>query len=471
MKKTCAFLFCCCFLSLTESLWAQSGKDTLVVYAKKWSRDKDRKIVYSDWTPFKTSTVASLGLQTKPTQGLSKFGGLSSVSFAPTGFFRIEKTADRTWMVDPDGKAFIAVALNSVRQGTSPQNQTVFGQKFKNDLSWITAVKQHMDKAGFNMIGSWSDTAAIRAFNALNPDRGIVYTIQLSILASFAQEQRRLHPERKDWPVLAYLFDGEFDAYATKRCMALKAYKNDPWLAGLFSDNELAFQGNLIKEFLEIKDPQSGARAAAVQALQRYTVKDSTSISREVQEQFAGYVAALYYQKVAEAIRKTDPHHLIMGSRLHSSAKNNPYILQACEQYLDVISMNYYGNWTLTEKERRSWNALSKPFMITEFYTKAEDSGLPNVSGAGWLVRTQQERGYFYQNFCISLLSMPNCAGWHWFRYQDNDPTDPKSDPSNNDSNKGIVDNRYNVYLELIKYMHELNSIKYVLASPALSGK
>lgn len=466
MHRVHAFFIFLCFVFLTESSWAQSGQDTLMVYARKWSRDKERKIVYSNWTPFETTTVASLKLTPPPQQqALSKFGGLSSVVFNPTGFFRIEKRANKSWMVDPDGNAFVAVALNSVRQGTSPQNQIAFSQKFNNDLAWITEVKQQMDQAGFNMIGSWSDTAAIRAYNQVHPDKGIVYTIQLSILATFAQQQRRLHPERKDWPVIAHVFDDAFPAYAAERCAVLEAYKNDPWLAGLFSDNELAFQGNLIKEFLAIGDEKCPAKMAALEALKTFNIMDSSRISTETQQRFAGHVADLYYQKVVEAIRKTDPHHLIMGSRLHSSAKNNPYILQACEKYLDVISMNYYGNWKLTEKERVSWNGLSKPFMITEFYTKAEDSGLPNVSGAGWLVKTQQERGFFYQNFCISLLSMPNCAGWHWFRYQDNDPSDPKSDPSNNDSNKGIVDNRYNLYLELVRSMYELNSIKYFLAS------
>jgi hypothetical protein len=457
------------FLFLTGSCCAQSGQDSLIVYARKWSRDKDRKIVYSDWLPFKSRSVASLQiLPLKQSLSLSKYGGLHSIHFKPSGFFRIEKTGNKNWLVDPDGHAFIAVALNSVRKGTSPQNQAAFARKFQQDLSWITEVKQQMDQSGFNMIGSWSDTAAIRAYNQLNPDKGIVYTIQLSILATFAQQQRRLYPERKDWPVLAHLFDDEFALYAAQRCAVLKTYKDDPWLAGLFSDNELAFQGNLIKEFLSIPQAGNPARKAALQVLQRFNVKDSTAIDTDVQKQFAGYVADLYYRKTGEAIRKYDSNHLIMGSRLHSSAKNNPYILKACEENLDVISMNYYGNWTLTEKEAASWNALSKPFMITEFYTKAEDSGLPNVSGAGWLVRKQEDRGLFYQNFCISLLSIPNCAGWHWFRYQDNDPSDPKADPSNNDSNKGIVDNKYNPYRVLMGYMQELNSVKYNLMAHTL---
>jgi hypothetical protein len=100
---------------------------------------------------------------------------------------------------------------------------------------------------------------------------------------------------------------------------------------------------------------------------------------------------------------------------------------------------------------------------ITEYYTKAEDSGMPNISGAGWLVKTQNDRGIHYQNFCLNLLVAKNCVGWHWFRYQDNDPNDPTADPSNNDSNKGIVNTRYEVYDILAESMKKLNQNKYQL--------
>ncbi len=65
--------------------------------------------------------------------------------------------------------------------------------------------------------------------------------------------------------------------------------------------------------------------------------------------------------------------------------------------------------------------------MITEFYVKGEDSGLPNTTGAGWVVPTQTDRGRFYQHYILGLLQSGNCVGWHWFKYQDNDPDDPKA--------------------------------------------
>ena len=84
-----------------------------------------------------------------------------------------------------------------------------------------------------------------------------------------------------------------------------------------------------------------------------------------------------------------------------------------------------------------------------------------NISGAGWLVKTQKDRGIYYQKFCLQLLQAKNCVGWHWFRYQDNDPADTTADPSNNDSNKGMVNTQYEPYEKLTEKMKKLNDNKY----------
>jgi hypothetical protein len=61
----------------------------------------------------------------------------------------------------------------------------------------------------------------------------------------------------------------------------------------------------------------------------------------------------------------------------------------------------------------------------------------------------------------MQLLMAKNCVGWHWFRYQDNDPNDPTADPSNNDSNKGLVNTQYQVYETLVEKMKSINDNKY----------
>jgi hypothetical protein len=175
-------------------------------------------------------------------------------------------------------------------------------------------------------------------------------------------------------------------------------------------------------------------------------------------------MAGTYYAIVYKAIKDADPNHLYLGSRLHSNAKNNPYIFQYLQKNIDIISINYYGDWQPRADFINDWATwCDKPFFVTEFYTKAEETGMNNMSGAGWIVKTQKDRGIHYQNFCLTLLKAKNCVGWHWFRYQDNDPNDAKADDSNKDSNKGIVNLQYEYYQPLMQYMRALNTNVYPL--------
>lgn len=77
--------------------------------------------------------------------------------------------------------------------------------------------------------------------------------------------------------------------------------------------------------------------------------------------------------------------------------------------------------------------------MITDFYSKGEDSELPNTRGSGWRI------------------------------YPDNDKTDTRADPSNRDSNKGMFNNSYEVYSDLVEAMKAVNERRYSLMEFFLS--
>jgi len=146
-------------------------------------------------------------------------------------------------------------------------------------------------------------------------------------------------------------------------------------------------------------------------------------------------------------------------------------LFKAAADHLDIISINWYWQWTPDDEKMENWKQWSgRPFIITEFYAKGMDSGMGNTSGAGWVVKTQRERGYFYQNFALGLLKQPNCVGWHWHRYMDNDP-DAGEDPSNVDSNKGIVTCRYDLHEDLVSEMKLLNAAVYHLRHRMLGTK
>ena len=110
-----------------------------------------------------------------------------------------------------------------------------------------------------------------------------------------------------------------------------------------------------------------------------------------------------------------------------------------------------------------------KPVIITECYTKGMDAlervpGLTNESGAGWVVPTDLDRGYFYQNYSLALIESGVCIGFQWYKYADNDPDGGQTDVSNLNSNKGIIDRDYNYYYDLIEKMTELNNNVFALA-------
>jgi hypothetical protein len=175
-------------------------------------------------------------------------------------------------------------------------------------------------------------------------------------------------------------------------------------------------------------------------------------------------VADRYFRITSQAIKKYDPNHLFLGSRFYGSSLLQPELFHAAGPYLDVVSVNWYHTWTPDQERLGRWERESgKPILVTEWSAKGMDSGLGNRGGAGWVVKTQRDRGRFYQNFTLGLLESKVCIGWDWFKYADNDPEDTGADPSNRDSNKGIVSNRYEPYTPLLEAMKQLNERTFLL--------
>src|SRR5690606_4161679 len=236
----------------------------------------------------------------------------------------------------------------------------------------------------------------------------------------------------------------------------LVLYAQDANLIGYFSDNELPLSKDNLNGYLKLPQTDPGYQAAI-----KWLSDNGISINEITDKhkgEFAGYVAERYYSTVLKAIKTYDPNHMYLGSRLYASSPHTKSIIEACARNVDIITINYYNNWELRKAHLENWlNWSDKPFQVTEFYTKSEDTGMKNTSGAGWIVKTQKDRGYAYQHFCMSLLNATNCVGWHWFKYMDNDPEYQQAEPSNVDANKGIVDNNYIPYDDLLLLMKQLN--------------
>ena len=218
----------------------------------------------------------------------------------------------------------------------------------------------------------------------------------------------------------------------------------------------------MLARFLALPEADHGHRAARAWLDERLTGEDRPLTPAD-DSAFGQYVCDRYYRICRDAIKAADPNHLYLGSRLIRNTAVYPPALRAMAPYVDVLSVNWYNAWTPDDEWLDVWlSETGRPFVITEWYANGDDSGMGNRSGAGWLVRTQADRGAFYQNYTLALLEHPACVGWHWFKYIDNDPA-ANSDPSNRDGNKGVVTNRYEPYPALLKRMAQVNRHVYAL--------
>jgi hypothetical protein len=68
---------------------------------------------------------------------------------------------------------------------------------------------------------------------------------------------------------------------------------------------------------------------------------------------------------------------MYLGSRFHGQALHDPELFRAAGKYAGVVSVNVYGIWQLDSETTATWERESgKPFIVTEFYAKGEDSDI-----------------------------------------------------------------------------------------------
>jgi hypothetical protein len=411
--------------------------------------------VTGQWKGRETRTLDTLNVPSLPPSALTRFGGLSDEKRPATGFFLVEKINDRWWLIDPEGGRFIFAGLCSLKPESQLAAKEPFEKRFGSPQAWASKTLDLLRELRFNGCGGFSDHETLRS--AENP---LPYTVTLGLMSGFARDLGLTHSEAGHTGYqddVLPVFEPGFEAFCAKQCQErLTAMRDDPYLVGVFSDNELPIKKDMLDRMLK--------RTDATKAAAETFIADKGPLTDDLRRDFVQHVFDTYFRITTQAIRAALPHHLCLGSRFHGPAKHASGAWKAAGRWCDAISMNYYDHWSPQKEHLQQWHDWSgKPCLITEFYVKGMDSGMANTSGAGWVVKTQADRGAFYQNFALALLESKTCVGWHWFKYMDNDPSNTKTDASNRDSNKGILDARFNPYPPLLEAMSKLNHRLYPL--------
>lgn len=459
----------------TERVIKNSAEYALTVDACRAADTDGYNTRYKQYPTRNISTLKGYVANTSEVKKYDVYGGLMDESMrqTETGFFYTKKIGDRWWTIDPLGYPFYRTAVVTVSMGNA-SFRNKFLSKYGSTSKWAQAVTDRLFELGFNSVGGWSSIDTL-----IGAEAPLSQTAIIGLVGSYASSKGLNISQSGSTDLVGNVlpvFDPEFSAYTDNKVKTtVSKYANSPNVYGWMSDNELPDRKNMLDNALtfDTQDKRFAYSYATAWTFMYMKIGKSTVSLSDVTDELRREYRAMVYDKLfyetCTALDKYDPNHQFMGCRFLTNCYKDEYVLRVAGYWCDVITFNYYGVW---EPEAdvmaniQKW--AGKPFVITEWYAKGmdvweQDNRMTNKSGAGWTVRTQNDRGRFYHNYALQLLECKGCVGFDWFKFLDNDPDDLSTDLSNRNANKGIIANDLSEYTDLTRYMKELNTQKYNL--------
>ena len=381
------------------------------------------------------------GLASSDPNDYDGYGGWMKVKGKTTGFFHTEQIDGRWWLVTPDGNAFFSKGVDNV----SYMPEADSAPRAPDDpAAWAKSASRQLHDWNFNTVGAWS---ARQMYTT-----GIAYAPVINVAASV---------QRDVWlkgGVVDY-FSPEFHDAANRVAERMCAPNaKDPWLLGYFTDNELRWgrdwrsAESLLEGYLKMAEGSAGFRKAAEFIKARGHA--AGSLTDADKDEFLGLVAAEYGRVTRDAIRRSDPNHMVLGCRFAGYPGDT--VMRAAGQYFDVISFHSYSATAPIDRLDQITKLTGKPTMVTEFSFKAMDSGLPNTKGAAKPVATQEDRAKGFAAYVEALAALPGCVGFHWFEYRDEPKEGRRLDGEN--SNYGVVKIDFTPWEVLTTRMKQVNA-------------
>ncbi len=338
---------------------------------------------------------------------------------APDGFFTLGQRRDHWWLITPAGDPFFSLGLNHIDPASLryPENIDIWREKYGGStLRWIEeSVVPNLTAWGFNTVG-WVQEVTVRQWRHSRPFTGdeyralgMPYCHLLPFTESHQCEKHTVHydfrsAEWEEW----------CDYVARSHCAELSG---DPNLLGYFySDCPCWIHDRPQNEWRgPMFDPER---------------LDTPAGRRELAE-----LATHYYRTTHDAIRRYDPHHLILGDRYEANAPIAMEVIDAAGPFVDVLSFQDFRDPVthLDEWHRKT----KKPVLL------ADAAGMIREEGAFFL----RNDGQWYADKLAALLRNPGCVGFHLCgAYQ-----------RNKARRRGLLDERENPDQENVSRIREAN--------------
>lgn len=458
--------------------------------------------------------VEAAGLTARPSiPGRDKWGGWADgPTLKATGRFHAAKYNGKWWLVDPDGKLFWSNGIDCVnfKQGTRTNDREKYFEWLPGasdplrqfyasparpnaEMNFFAAnlfrkygpeyQVRYYDMAtkrfrswGVNTVANWSDYAEISKLGR------VPYTIPIGPRTKTFVAQEHL----KAGLVKQKFFPDVFDPRYVKdveTALAANAvpYKDDPWLLGVFVDNELPWSRGpeRISAVAFKNDGSFAIKKALVQALEK-KFTTVAALNRVLGTNFGqwdnvlapvtfteaqkkngaalfaeldGMIAEQYFRTISQAMKKLLPGVPYLGCRFASYSDE---VVRQAARYCGVVSFNIYEYLP----EQRLADELSAkydfPVVIGEFHFGALDRGMFDPG----LRRTkdQNDRAAKYIAYMEQAARGAWCVGAHWFQYVDQ-PLTGRADGEN--YNIGMIDGADTPYPEMVEAVRKVSRELY----------
>ncbi len=449
-----------------------------------------------------------------PLAGRNAFGGWEAgPRLEATGRFRVQKHGGKWWLVDPGGRLFWSSGITGVRFNNAtrvagredffewfpPQEDPLarffagrgkgrtfdfyaanlfrkFGPDF--EAAFFDTATRRMVSWGITTIANWSDERSWLL-------RRVPYTVPVNTggPGRFVVSERLKagQPWIKQFPDP---FEPRFEKTLDEKLAALAHLKEDPWMLGVFIDNELPWLENeagpkrvaaaaldtpagapvkaaLIRH-LRAKGDLAAANKAfgtgfasweAAEAQPWHLAPDRRAAAEPALAALDAVIAEQYFRTCRDALRRHLPGALYLGCRFH---QYNREAIRAAKAYCDVVSFNIYA-YDPAEKEADEFaQEMDFPVVIGEFHFGATDRGMFHTG----LRKTedQADRAAKYVAYLTRAAAAPWCVGAHWFQYLDQ-PLTGRGDGEN--YNIGFVNVTDDPYPELTAAAREFHGRLY----------
>jgi hypothetical protein len=301
---------------------------------------------------------------------------------ADSAVFTIDQRSGHWWLITPEGEPFFSLGMNHIDSATlrTPECLPLWRERYGNDQRrWLEErVAPDLVDWGFNTVG-WTQEVVIRGQAIHRHSRRFTYEeyqwlgLPYCHMLPFAEiHQWELETRYPD--VFSSDFEDWCDYVARDDCARMA---DDPKLVGYFYSDCPTWVHP------QVKPCDKGPWFEPVRL-------ESAAGRQKLFE-----MASRYYRVTHDAIRRYDPHHLILGDRYEAKARLPDEVLQAAAPFVDVLSFQYFASESEIAPDFLRWHGLT---------------GLPVLLADACAPEREPAR---YEPMLRALRELPCCVGWH----------------------------------------------------------